>query len=58
MLETLKYMDITSNESIKDIDDEINELVKNLEKNIELETIKRIKKLVNKRKIVLKNEKR
>lgn len=58
LLETLKYMDITSNESIKDIDDEINELVKNLEKNIELETIKRIKKLVNKRKIVLKNEKR
>lgn len=57
LLETLKYMDITSNESIKDIDDEINELVKNLEKNIELQTIKCIKKLVNKRKIVLKMKK-
>lgn len=58
LLEILKYMDITSKESMKDIDDEINELVKSLEKNIELETIKCIKKLVNKRKIILKNEKR
>ena len=41
-----------------EIDNEINELINVIEKKVELETINSIEKLLNKRKIILKNEKR
>lgn len=58
LYETLKYMDVTSNDSTYEIDSEINELIKKVKKNIEKETILSIEKLVNERKIILKNGKR
>lgn len=58
LYEMLKYMDLTSNESTYEIDNEINTLINKIEKKVDLETITSIEKLVNKRKIVLKNERR
>ena len=58
LYDILKYMDVTSNKATNEIDNEINELINVIEKKVELETINSIEKLLNKRKIILKNEKR
>lgn len=57
LYENLKYMDVTSNCSTSQIDTEINELIKKIEKSIDNETIYAIEKLLNKRKVILKNKK-
>lgn len=57
LFEDIKYSDYSSNQATNDIDTEIDDLIENLKQNLTTENIEILKRKINERKIILKNNK-
>lgn len=57
LYEKVRYMDITSNEYTKTIDESINKVFSEIKENITIEEIEKLNCLLEERKIILKNNK-
>ena len=57
LYETIKYMDVTSNDKTLEIDNKITKMIENLYNSININEIQQLNKLFNERTILLKNSK-
>ena len=57
LYETIKYMDMTSNNQTVEIDSKITQIIENINNNITINGIQQLNELFNERKIILKNSK-
>ncbi|HIR58674.1 MAG TPA: hypothetical protein IAB38_01350 [Candidatus Onthousia excrementipullorum] len=57
LYETVKYMDPVENDVTSELDIKIDNLLKKIEKNIDINSIKELIKLINERKVIIENNK-